>query len=56
MAKKCTDCRHYFFDEEYSDHHLLASWCECSARPNVANLKQFPFQKTECAKFESASD
>lgn len=52
MLHNCTDCRHYEYNwDSDSDGHLCAEWCECAARPNLGNLKQFPFKKTACAEF-----
>lgn len=34
------------------DGRVIASWCQCTARHGVSNLKQFPFKKTGCDKFK----
>ena len=52
MTNACTDCAHYDWDFEDSDGHIVGSWVICGARHAVANLKQFPFKKTECGKFK----
>lgn len=52
MANNCTDCRHYEYNwDSDSDGYLDVEWCECAARPNLGNLKQFPFKNTQCSKF-----
>lgn len=51
MPMSCTDCRHYHYEEDNMDGYVLSAWLECDARPTVANLKQFPFKKTECESF-----
>lgn len=51
MSKSCKNC--HSFSEQYDceDHHVTASWVECSARKGVENLRQFPFQNTQCADY-----
>ena len=51
MPKNCQQCRHCDRDWDGEDHHITSEWFTCSARPNIENLKQFPFQKTNCASF-----
>ncbi len=53
MFNACTDCVHYEWNQDSDDHYITAEWVECKRRPAIANLKQFPFKKTECVDFES---
>ena len=48
----CADCKHYEWDDEDSDGHIVGSWNWCGARNGVSNLKQFPFRKTDCPTFK----
>jgi len=48
--KSCKGCSHLEFLEDCdSDGYITGSWFVCNARPNVSNLKQFPFKKTTCS-------
>jgi len=54
-SKSCFGCKN---NASYQDHeswempHITWWVFACAARPNVANLKQFPFEKTECPDWE----
>ena len=56
MTNSCYTCKHrhsYRETESWEMPHIF--WYEhvCDARPTIANLKQFPFTKTDCPKHES---
>lgn len=56
--KSCFDCKHYHAEKEIESWELShIFWWEhsCSVRPNISNLKQFPFSNTTCQKFERTS-
>ncbi len=53
----CVKCKHYeviYADD--SDGWDNRSWPHCGARNSVSNLKQFPFRKTSCAKFQACQE
>lgn len=57
-AKSCFDCKHYHAEKEIESWELShIFWWEhsCSVRPNISNLKQFPFSNTTCQKYERTS-
>lgn len=42
----CTNCANYREESEYGDYgSCYGTWYECSAKPNMGNLKGFPFKK-----------
>ena len=54
MENRCADCVNYLHNVDTdTDGYLITEWVECSSRPSVANLKQFPFKKTGCESFQS---
>ena len=55
MPNACTDCIHYEWNQDSDTDGVCvtAEWVECKARPALANLKSFPFKKTDCASFEA---
>lgn len=55
--KTCTKCVHYSYHEDTdTDGYFVCSWAECAKRPTLANLRQFPFKKTNCAAYEAAKE
>ena len=51
----CYTCKHrysYKETESWEMPHILWWIHICDARPNIANLKQFPFNTTKCEKWE----
>lgn len=54
----CYTCKHrhsYKETESWEMAHIYWWVHICDARPKVANLKQFPFNATECEKWEPAA-
>ena len=51
---RCTDCKHY----EWLEADSSDGWPDekagpsCGARHGVQNLKQFPFENTNCSEHE----
>jgi len=40
----CTNCANYHEESEYGDYGTCyGTWYECSAKPNMGNLRSFPF-------------
>ena len=58
MMNKCTDCRHYSWNEPDSSdgHEIETPWPSCHARKGVQNLRQFPFASTPCDKFQQDAE
>jgi len=51
----CYTCKHRHSHKETESWELshIFWWVHiCDVRPNVANLKQFPFSNTNCTKHE----
>ncbi|USG64014.1 hypothetical protein NDK47_24210 [Brevibacillus ruminantium] len=41
----CTNCANYHEESEYGDYGTCyGTWYECTAKPNMGNLKAFPFK------------
>lgn len=56
--KSCYGCKHngsYREQESWEMPHINWMVYICSARPGIANLKQFPFSKTNCSKWEETA-
>lgn len=53
ILPSCRSCEHYSAHKETESWEMshIAWWVHiCDAKPNVSNLKQFPFQNTKCIK------
>lgn len=53
--KSCYGCTHnksYREQESWEMPHINWMVYICAARPGIVNLKQFPFSKTNCSKWE----
>lgn len=50
----CRDCKHFKIESDGWEMPHIA-WPACSARPQMANLKSFPFMVTACWAFEAKS-
>jgi hypothetical protein len=51
MAASCRKCLNLKHQADCEDHHITASWVECVARSGIENLRQFPFENTNCGEF-----
>lgn len=57
--KSCYTCKHRSItreSESWELDHIYWYVHECAVRPSIANLKQFPFNKTNCSKHETKND
>jgi len=57
--KSCYTCTHYDSWKEYESWempHINWRVYACSARPSIVNLKQFPFEHTNCKDFRHVSN
>lgn len=51
----CRDCKHMHVEyESWEMPHI--KYPVCVARPQMSNLKSFPFMVTTCPQFESRDD
>ena len=51
MMNRCAECTHYEYNFFESEVDGSVEWMECQAKPQVANLKHFPFERTKCANY-----
>jgi hypothetical protein len=47
----CSNCRHLWKEIESWELSHIWGW-KCEAKPNMSNLKSFPFKRTKCKSFE----
>ena len=52
MMNRCAECTHYEYNFFESEVDGSVEWMECQAKPQVANLKHFPFERTKCANYD----
>ena len=50
---RCADCIHYEYNFFESELDGSVEWMECKAKPQVANLKYFPFERTTCTAYDT---
>ena len=50
MGNRCMNCAHFFVDGEGWELPQF-DYPNCLKRPDMANLKSFPFERTKCPSF-----